>query len=65
MRTIFQELEELQYTMALYLNMGYYTLRLELSTSSMCTIFPWNMYSYQNLSMGAPNAPGVFQAKLG
>ena len=46
--------------------MGYYTLRLDLTTSDMCTIiFPWGKYSYQRLPMGASNAPDVFQAKMG
>jgi len=46
--------------------MGYYTLILGLATSEMCTIiFPWGKYSYQRLTMGASNAPDVFQAKMG
>ena len=39
--TVLQELEGFQYATTLYLNMGYYTLRLNLATSEMCTIiFP-------------------------
>ena len=39
--TVMQELEGFQYATALDLNMGYYTLRLDLNTSGMCTIiFP-------------------------
>ena len=64
--TVLQELEGFQYATALDLNMGYYTLRLDLSTSDMCTIiFPWGKYSYQRLPMGASNAPDIFQAKMG
>jgi len=64
--TVLQELEGFQYATALDLNMGYYTLRLDLTTSDMCTIiFPWGKYSYQRLPMGASNAPDVFQAKMG
>ena len=54
------------YATALDLNMGYYTLRLSLATSEMCTIiFPWGKYSYQQRRMGASNAPDIFQAKMG
>ena len=64
--TVLQELEGFMYATALDLNMGYYTLRLSLATSEMCTIiFPWGKYSYQRLPMGASNAPDVFQAKMG
>ena len=39
---ILQGPEDFQYATALDLNMGYYTLRLDLKTSGMCTIiFPW------------------------
>ena len=64
--TVLQELEGFQYATALDLNMGYYTLRLDPATADMCTIiFPWGKYSYQRLPMGAPNAPAVFQTKMG
>ena len=44
--TVLQELEGFQYASALDLNMGYYTLRLDLSTQRLCTIiFPWGKYS--------------------
>ena len=66
MSTVLQELEGYQYATALDLNMGYYTLRLDLSTANMCTIiFPWGKYSYQRLPMGCCNAPDIFQAKMG
>ena len=39
--TVLQELKGFQYATALDLNMGYYTLRLDLKPSGMCTIiFP-------------------------
>ena len=64
--TVLQEIEGFMYATALDLNMGYYTLRLSLATSEMCTIiFPWGKYSYQRLPMGASNAPDIFQAKMG
>ena len=64
--TVLQELEGFQYATALDLNMGYYTLRLDLATANLCTIiFPWGKYSYQRLPMGCCNAPDIFQAKMG
>jgi hypothetical protein len=64
--TVLQELEGFQYATALDLNMGYYTLRLDLATQEICTIiFPWGKYSYLRLPMGASNAPDIFQAKMG
>ena len=64
--TVLQELEGFTYTTALYLNLGYYTIRLDPATSNMCTIiFPWGKYSYQQLTMSASNAPDIFQAKMG
>ena len=46
--------------------MSYYTLRLDLATQELCTIMsPWGKYSYLHLSMGASNAPDIFQAKMG
>ena len=63
--TVLQELEGLQYATAFDLNMGYYTLCLDLKTSGMCTIiFAWGKFSYCRLPMGASNAPDVFQAKM-
>ena len=54
------------YATTLDLNMGYYTLRLSLAMSEMCTIiFPGWKYSFQRIPMGASNAPDIFQAKMG
>jgi len=64
--TVLQEFEGFQYATALDLNMGYCTLRLDLSTQKLCTIiFLWGKYSCQRLPMGASNAPDIFQAKMG
>ncbi len=42
--TTLQELEGFTYATALDLNMGYYTIRLDLQASEMCTIiFPWGI----------------------
>ncbi len=51
--TILQKLEGFTYATALDLNMGYYTIRLDLTVSKMCMIiFPWGKYSYKRLPMG-------------
>ena len=61
-----QELEGFQYATALDLNIGYYTLRLDLVTQELFTITPpLGKYSYLRLPMGASNAPDIFQAKMG
>ena len=42
-----KKLQGLQFAMALNLNMGYYTIRLDTTASSICTIvLPWGKYSY-------------------
>jgi hypothetical protein len=46
--TVLQELEGFTFAMALDLNMGYYTIRLDPDASRICTvIFPWGKYSYK------------------
>jgi hypothetical protein len=52
--------------MALDLNMGYYTISLDLDVSSkICTIiFPWRKYSYKRLPMGITSSPNIFQEKM-
>jgi hypothetical protein len=63
--TILQELEGFIYATALDLNMGYYTIRLGLTPSKMCTIiFPWGKYSYKRLPMGFGGSPDIFQAQI-
>jgi hypothetical protein len=63
--TILQELKGFTYAMALDLNMGYYTIRLDPSASTMCTIiFPWGKYSYKRLSIGFGGSANIFQAQI-
>ncbi len=46
--TVLQEIEGLTFATALDLNMGYYTIRLDLDAFKICTIiFPWGKYSYK------------------
>ncbi len=50
--------------MALYLNMGYYTTRLDPDASRICTIiFLWGKYSYKRLLIIA-GSPDIFQSKM-
>ena len=63
--TLLQELAGFNYTTALNLNMGYYTIRLDPDASRICTIFfPWGKYSYKQLPMGIAGSPDIFQAKM-
>jgi hypothetical protein len=63
--TVLQELEGFTFTMALDLNMGYYTIRLDPDESRICTIiFPWRKYSYKRLQMGIAGSPDIFQSKM-
>jgi hypothetical protein len=51
--TTLQELEGFTYAMALDLNMGYYTIKLDTTAAKVCTIiFPWGKYSFRRLPMG-------------
>jgi hypothetical protein len=51
--------------MALDLNMGYYTIRLDPDASRICTvIFPWGKYAYERLPMGIAGSLGIFQSKM-
>jgi hypothetical protein len=51
--TVLQELKGFTFAMALDLNMGYYTIRLDLNSFRICTvIFPWGKYSYKRLPRG-------------
>ncbi len=51
--------------MALDLNMGYYTIRLDPDASRICTlIFPWEKYSYKRLPMDIAGSPDNFQSKM-
>jgi hypothetical protein len=63
--TVLQELEGFIFAMALDLNMGYYTIRLNPDASRICTIiFPWGKYSYKRLPMGIAGSPDIFQSKM-
>ena len=63
--TILQELEGFAYATALDLNIGHYTIRLDPTTSEMCTIiFPWEKYSYRRLPMGFGGSADIFQAQI-
>jgi hypothetical protein len=57
---VLQELEGFTYAMALDLNMGYYTISLDICT----IIFPWEKYSYKRLPMGIAGSPDIFQEKM-
>jgi hypothetical protein len=60
-----QEIEGFSFVTALDLNMGYYTIRMDLDASKICTIiFPWGKYSYKQLPMGIAGSPGIFQGKM-
>jgi hypothetical protein len=51
--------------MALDLNMGYYTIRLDPMAVEMCTIiFPFGKYSYLRLPMGMNGSADIFQAEM-
>jgi hypothetical protein len=63
--TVLQELEGFPFVMALDLNMGYYTIRLDTDASRICTvIFSWGKYSYKRLLMGIAGSPDIFQSKM-
>jgi hypothetical protein len=63
--TTLQELEGFTYAMALDLNMGYYTIRLDPMAIKMCTIiFPFGKYSYLRLPMGMSGSADIFQAEI-
>jgi hypothetical protein len=61
---VLQEIEGFSFATALYLNMGYFTIRLDPDASKICTIiFPWGKYSYKQLPMGITGSPAIFQGK--
>ena len=50
--TVLQELEVFMWATSLYLNMGYYHIRLDRDSQKIYTILlPWGKYSYQRLPM--------------
>jgi len=59
------KLEGFKYTTSLDLNMGYYHIRLDNFSKSLCTlILPWGKYEMQVLPMGLSNSPDIFQEKM-
>jgi hypothetical protein len=63
--TVLQELEEFSFAIALDLNMGYYTIRLDPGASKICTIiFPWEKSSYKQLNICIAGSPDIFQGKM-
>ncbi len=60
-----QELEEFTYATALDLNMGYYTISLDLDVARICTIiFLWGKHSFKRLPMGIAVSSDIFQEKM-
>jgi hypothetical protein len=63
--TVLQELEGFTFAMAIYLTMGYYTIRLDPDASKICAItFPWGKYSYKRLLICIAGSPDIFQSKM-
>jgi hypothetical protein len=59
--TVLQEMEGFTYATVLGLNMGYYTIWLDLDAQKICTIvLPWGKYSYLRLLMGISGSPDFF-----
>jgi len=59
------KLEGFKYATPLDLNMGYYHIRLDNFSKSLCTlILPWGKYEMQVLPMGLSNSPDIFQEKM-
>jgi hypothetical protein len=62
---VLQEIEGFSFATALDLNMGRFTIRMDLDASKICTIiFPWGKYSYKRLPMGIAGSPDIFQGKM-
>ena len=63
---ILQELEGFTCAVALDLNMGYHTIKLDPAATKMCTIIlHWGKYSYQRLPMGFARLADIFLAEMG
>ena len=59
------KLEGFQYDTLLYLNMGYYHIRLSKTASNFFTkIILWVNYFYSLLPMGVADYPEIFQHKM-
>ena len=56
--------EGFKYFTSLYLNMGYYHIRLSTYGINLCTIIlPWGKYKYKRLTIGLYNSPSFFMKK--
>jgi hypothetical protein len=56
-----RSMEGFTFASALYLNMGYYHIKLDADAQKLCTIvFPWNMgrYKYKRLPTWVSRLPG-------
>jgi hypothetical protein len=63
--TVLHELEGFTFATALDLNMGYYTISLDLDASKICPIiFPWGKYPYLRPLMCIAGSSDIFQAKM-
>ena len=61
---IMQQLEGFQYATALYLNMGYYTIRLSLASQDMIKLFTeFCKLKYNHPSMGMYASGDIFQTR--
>jgi len=59
------KLEGFQWATSLDLNMGYYHIKLDPASRTLCTIvLPWGKYEMQRLPMGLCNSPDIFQEKM-
>jgi hypothetical protein len=55
-------MKEFTFVTILEQNMGYYCIKLDADSQSLCTIiFPWGKYKYKPLLMGIQIAPDAFQ----
>ena len=62
---IMHQLEGFQYAITLYLNMGYYTIRLYPASQDMKTIVSeFGKFRYNRLPMGMCASGDIFQAKV-
>ena len=60
-----QQLEGFQYATALYINMGYYTIRISPASQYMTTIVTeFGKFKYNRLPTGMCDSRDIFQAKV-
>ena len=58
-------LEGFKYATVLYLNMGYYHIRLGKQASNLCMIIlPWIKYRHKHLPMRVSKYPNIIQEKI-